>query len=139
MNWIISIDQIGNKTLFSPCKKEKNKISNTRKKKQRKKKQQNPNRFFGVKFHNIGNKQSCVSLLSGSHSEQNWGTQAWQLLIHSNFRYLHPNFLGPLTQILVRVSLSHPFFFLSLPPSLFPAPHVACDRPREERANQARR
>ena len=75
VNWIITIDQIGNKTLFSPSKKEKNKISNTRKKKQRKS-NKSPTGVFGVKFCNIGNEQSCVFLLSGGHSEQNWGTEA---------------------------------------------------------------
>lgn len=65
MNWIITIDQIGNKTLFSPSKKEKNENSNTRKKKQTKKKQQNPNRFFGVKFRTLEmNKAVCFSSMA---------------------------------------------------------------------------
>ena len=77
-----------------------------------------------------------------SYACQTWDLSSVSICILFCFLF-HGDFLCsvvmPLTRLLVRVSPSHPFFFLSLPPSLFPAPHVACDRPREERANQARR
>lgn len=50
-----------------------------------------PTGFFGVKFRTLEmNKAVCFSSIGG-HSEQG-GTEAWQLLIHSNFRYLHKLF-----------------------------------------------
>lgn len=59
-------------------------------------KQQKPNRFSGVKLHNIINEQNCISslVIMWLPQKAELGVEVGWLLIHSNFRYLCPNFLS---------------------------------------------